>query len=684
MSGLAQMFEMFRNSRIALYGLGMETKRVICQLEGKFEIAGLLDGYRSSGRLYGKDIISFGQAVDSGVKLIVAVARPGSCRAIAKRIGNICRENGIALMDIRGNDLCQDAEVSYCLPVMPECTKSRLLELAGAYDVISVDLFDTLVMRQTMFAEDVAEIVSYRCQEKGIRIENFCGKRMESEKALSAEAAPTLTQICERVLEGVGAAGLTAAQLAETEWAVDYDLLVQRRQICEVIRELYRQGKEVFIVSDTYYTKEQIERMLEKCGIDFYTDCILSCCYQTGKKQKLFDVLKQKISGRSCIHIGDDPDADIAAAQRNGIPAFRIYSGAQLLELTGYLGLWDSIQSLSDRIRAGMFTAVLFNSPFLPGEGGGRLCVHDGYDAGWLFFAPVITDFVLWFDRQVKAEGIRNVLFTARDGYLIRKLYNAWTGDTSSVYFLTSRIAAIRAGVACEADIRSVGEMKYSGTLRRQLQERFGIQAGCSDTAQTLEDFTDSILANAARSGKNYKKYIDGLMLREGTAAFFDFVAKGTSQMYLSRLIPNPLKGFYFLRLEEEYMQNTGLDIVPFYGNGEKSDSIMFGRYYMLETVLTSPEAMVTDFDEQGAPCYAAETRKKEDIDCIMLVQRGIEQYFDTYTKICPRKAMQISKKLDEAFLALPGPVAIADRGFLNLKVEDPFFNRMTDLTDLI
>lgn len=685
MSGLSWMYETYQSSIIALYGLGTETRQVIRQLGNDFEIAGLLDGYRTGGRLYEKDIISLEQALDMGVKLILVVARPGSCRAIARRIGKICQENQVALMDIRGNNLCEIKKVSYCFPDQKECGKSWLLKQAETYDVISVDLFDTLVMRQTMFPEDVPEIAQYRWQEKGVRIENLCGRRLESEKALSASSAPSLTQIYERAIADFASLGVTPEELAQMEWSVDYDLLVPRREMCRVISELYRQGREVYIVSDTYYTKEQIEQILEKCGIDFVTDCILSCCHHTGKKQRLFEVLKEKTGGKTCVHIGDDPDADIAAAQRNHIASLRVYSGAQLMEQTGYLGLWDSMESLSDRIRGGMFTSVLFNSPFRPEEGGEKICVRRADETGYLFFAPVITDFVLWSDRQITEYGIQNVWFTARDGYLIRKLYDSWKPDRYPVYFLTSRIAAIRAGVETEADIRSVGEMKYSGTLRQQLRERFGITAECecNDTSQTLEDFTAQILEKAKSCRKNYKKYIDGLPVREGTVAFIDFVAKGTSQMYLSRLTSHPLKGFYFLRLEEEYMRKTGLDIVPFYENEEKADSVMFERYYMLETVLTSPEAMVTGFDEQGAPCYAKETRRKKDISCLLRVQRGIERYFHTYTKLCPREVMHINKKLDEAILSLPGAVTILDGDFLNLKVEDPFFNRTTDLTDL-
>ncbi len=40
----------------------------------------------------------------------------------------------------------------------------------------------------------------------------------------------------------------------------------------------------------------------------------------------------------------------------------------------------------------------------------------------------------------------------------------------------------------------------------------------------------------------------------------FDFVAKGTTQMYLQRLFPQHMKGFYFLQLEPEFMAEKGLD----------------------------------------------------------------------------------------------------------------------------
>ncbi len=682
------MFQKYKNSPIAIYGLGAETEKALPELEKDFQVIGLLDGYRESGMMYNKPIISMQQAMESHISLILVVARPGSCKAISKRIGSLCKENQIDLFDVRGRDLGAEKKLTYHFGRTDGITKSRMQQLIIGKGAISVDLFDTLVMRQTLFPEDIFEIVDYQLREKGIIIEDFCKKRLAGEKYLSKYSAPTLTDIYEYMKKTYNIPDMTPHELAELEWMADARMLIPRQEMCALIEEAFRQGKEVYIVSDTYYSKKQIIKMLEKCNITFYTDIFASCEYRTGKTQQLFECLKEKIHGRQCIHIGDDAVADIESAKKHGLAACQVYSGTELLEMTGYLGLWNRAESLADRIKTGMFTARLFNSPFQFEAKERKISVKNANDIGYLFFAPIISDFVIWFKKQIKEHGLHNVWFCARDGYLIKKLYDELDNDRKSVYFLTSRTAAIRAGMEDEEDIRYVANMKFSGTLREQLEERFGITVPegsiREDNGDDLLDYLQEILSKASVNRENYKKYIDGLPVEEGTVAFFDFVAKGTSQMYIERFAGRHLKGLYFLQLEERDMRGKGLDIQSFYREGEQEGSVVFENYYILEAMLTAPLPSVTGFDEKGAPHYAEETRKKEDIECFLAAQNGIIDYFKTYLKLCPETEINGNRELDEIFLGLIHNIAILDRRFLSLKVEDPFFHRNTDMTDLI
>lgn len=691
------MFSEYSGKKIALYGLGTETQKALADLEGIHEIVGLLDGFRTDGVFYGKRVISFEDAVSAGVVLIVVVARPGSCRAIAKKIGNRCRENGIVLMDIRGMDLLETKKTSYGFSGMKGVTKAELEEKIRDAEVVSFDLFDTLIMRQTLYSDDVAMYVDCRLQENGIYIDDFCRKRLTAEKELSRNSAPTLVEIYQTILDRSeinAALDFTAKQLADLEWNVDFGLLVPREDVCTIFRKTAAAGKKLYVVSDTYYGKNQLVQLLEKCGITDYTDILSSSDYGTGKLQGLFGILKDREQSEKYLHIGDDVAADVEGAGKWGVETCRIYSGLDLLELLGGMGFQNYEEKLSDHLKMGMFVARIFNSPFQFENGEAKLAISKAYDVGYLLCAPVISDFVLWFYGRIQDGQFHNIWFSARDGYLIKEMYGHLTKmrhkEDESVYFLTSRTAAVRAGVQCEKDIRYVDEMKFSGTLEENLKERFGIEMDDAECSSVLKDedglmkYKDAILDNTLREFHNYQKYIEKVDIKDGDIAFFDFVAKGTTQMFVQRLTDHRLKGFYFLQLEKEHMKGKELDICAFYEDGEADSCAIYNNYYILETLLTAPHPSVQGFDEAGNPVRAIETRSGKDIQCFGMAQQGILNYFKTYVELCPEKEGIVNRKLDEVFLDLVHKFNITDDDFLGLTLEDSFFNRMTDMMDVL
>lgn len=682
MSDLTQLLDKHKDNKIALYGLGIETEKLLAQLDGNYEIVGLLDSYRESGELYGKRIVSMEEVVGQGIRLIIVVARPGSCRAIAQRIEEVCREHNIELYDVRGKNLCNHTKVVYDLKHVCGITKMQLTQMIKNQDVLSVDLFDTLIMRQTLLPSDVVELVNCKLREQGIVIDGFVQRRMLSEKKLSQMKAPQLVEIYQDMLEGNLDNRISAAELAELEWQTDYELVIPRKDFCDYIEDFYNKGKKIYIVSDTYYTKSQLIKLLSKCEITCYTDILASCEYHTGKTQELFQRLLEITEAKSCLHIGDDSTADVENAMKNGLQACKICSGMDLMEQVGYFGMWEYFNNLSDRIRIGMFVARLFNSPFQFEAKDCKIRVENSEKLGYLFFAPMICDFVMWFAELIEHDHIENIWFCARDGYLIQKLYKKLYPDKETTYFLTSRIAAIRSGIRNIEDIKYVESMRFSGTVMEQLKKRFGIDA--KDERGRLLDYADEILIQTAKYRENTKRYISKLTKKEGDVAFFDFVAKGTCQMFVGHLLNQHLKGFYFLQLEKEQMKDKNLDIVSYYGDADKGNSAIFDDYYILETMLTAPQPSVIGFDDEGEPYYAEETRSEADILCFQKAQEGIESYFSTYLSICPKQMRIENKKLDEIFLKMIHLVDITDEAFLKLRVEDIFFNRMTDMPNLV
>lgn len=109
-----------------------------------------------------------------------------------------------------------------------------------------------------------------------------------------------------------------------------------------------------------------------------------------------------------------------------------------------------------------------------------------------------------------------------------------------------------------------------------------------------------------------------------------------------------------------------------------------FEHYYILETILTSEEPSIIEFDDNGSPIYAEESRTGEDKACIRKVQEGILDYFRQYIKFCPGAERTINRKLDASCLKLISDLEITARDFRSLRVEDAFFHRMTEMTDIL
>ena len=659
------------NSPVCLYGLGTETERFLIENSSHYNIVGLLDGFRTEGEMFGYPIITLQEAFEKNVSKIIVVARPGSCKVIAKRIGDFCRDNEISLVDVRNKDLLKSSKVSFGFSDLYGYTKQNLMEKIEIADVISFDLFDTLVTRTVYSYTDLFDLVDLRLKDEAISIPDFAQIRLRSEKELSKNTSPRVLQIYSELLKHVDTGSITPERLASLEWEIDLSTMVAREEMCTLLNEIRSKGKKVVLTTDSYYSYDQICQILKMTGIDNVDDALVSCEYGT---------LKKLYPQKKILHIGDDSYSDIDKATEHGIDSFKIYSGTDLFDDLGGLGIqWDE-NNLTDKVKIGLFISKLFNSPFQFENEDKKLSVRSSLDVGFLFCAPMISDFIYWMADESYEQNYDQILFCARDGYLLKMLFEKAAPEVKSYYFLSSRTAAIRSGIEDEQDIEYVDSMKYFGSEEDALKNRFGISLSDKETS----DRNSQILNRSNQLRQNYKYYIDKCGFEDNKIGLFDFVAKGTSQLYLRKLFTQHLKGFYFLQLEPEFMADKGLDIEPFYTDKEKNQSSIYDNYYILETILTAPHPQVLEFDDNGEPVYATETRKRKDLETISLAQEGIIDYFTRLSDLMSLDRYEVNKQLDEAILSLINKVKISDEGFMSLTVEDPFFGRMTDIKDLI
>jgi len=302
-SDLNELLKKCKDKRIGLYGLGTETERFLSEHGDNLNVEGLLDGFREDGEIYGYPVISLMDTIAKDISLIIVVARPGSCKAIAKRIGCFCKENDIALFDVRGKDLLAVNNVAYDFSGIKGDSKGKLHEVIDTAEVVSFDLFDTLITRRVISYTDIFDLMDIKLREMGIIIPDYTKLRLYAEKELSKGTAPKLTDIYAYVLKKTGGNFISAEELASMEFKLDLDTIITRRDVKKVYLDTLALGKTVVITTDSYYTLPQIEEILGKVGIGKPDKIFDSCEYGTSKTQDLYRLLCDEYSGKRIVHV---------------------------------------------------------------------------------------------------------------------------------------------------------------------------------------------------------------------------------------------------------------------------------------------------------------------------------------------------------------------------------------------
>lgn len=633
----------FKN--IYLYGLSLSTKYIIDNCSG-FNICGLLDGVKTFGSLYGINIYDINELPSKKADLIIIVARKGTTKVISRRISKFCKDNNIDLYDIYGNDILKETKPLFVNNSYFDLNEQSLRDEIDRHEVISFDIFDTLLMRKLLFPRDVFEIVARECV--GIPFD-FVSERLLAEHELMINGYPAITDIYSRLSEKNG--GYNISYLYKTELDVEREVIIARKKIVEIYNYAIQNSKEVYLVSDMYFPKDILNSFLTYNGILGYNDIIVSCDYGLSKENGLFKILRDRIENKSCLHIGDNEEADSKYPKPFGIDSFLIKSAYDMTEISLYRDILDVV-SFNSKLTVGLFISKIFNDPFALYHSEGRCHINTAVELG-NFIAPVISDFVLWMTNKASEDGCSDILLASRDGFLVKKMLDAvhYT-DIGYHYFLTSRVAAVVSELLTADDIMQSADLPYTGTPEEMMKNRYAINDddikkyddSFADIRTYIEAHMDIILESSRHKHDNYRKYIESLDINwRNRIGFFDFVSSGTTQLGLKKTIATDLYGYYVVNILDDNLQKKALNICAMLGKGLAYEikTNVYDKYVLLESILSSDMPSLKYFDDQGCPVYGEEYRTSAEINKIISIQDSIVEFFTEYYELCNKTDRQ-------------------------------------------
>ncbi|PRE16403.1 hypothetical protein C6P78_13530 [Burkholderia multivorans] len=336
-----------------------------------------------------------------------------------------------------------------------ECSFEDAKRLIEGANVVSFDVFDTLIHRIVARPADVFDLVAAKLRHHddaafaselidSFPVNRFMAEIQAREKkyGLSNSYEVTYEEIYAELAVQLGGDGRLIDRFKAAELEVERDVVRCNPIMLQLVQYARALGKPVVLCSDMYLPSDAIRELLASCGYP-ELQLVVSCEAGASKHEgTLFSFAAEKVGQTTCgmVHFGDNLHADVNMAQLAGVKGVH-FDYLQRIEMdflrdTGFPA--DAIPRTSSLILGGTRTALMeaMNKQKDP-----------WYDVGLQVFGPLFLGYFIWMMHQLKLDRVEKILFLARDGYFFYQLYRQYAEQMGvavpSEYVYVSRAATL-------------------------------------------------------------------------------------------------------------------------------------------------------------------------------------------------------------------------------------------------
>jgi FMN phosphatase YigB (HAD superfamily) len=449
--------------------------------------------------------------------------------------------------------------------------------------LITFDVFDTLIERPFENYQNLFMLIAPQAfQLTGLTRERFIEMRQRARafaepRRINEEVTLQLryAALCDKA----GIPAEHAAVLAAYEFETDLSLMRPRGMGVALFELALAMGKRVALISDIYYTSDQVALMLEKCGIRGYERLFTSS--DEGKLKHsgtLFALVQERMQAEagSIVHVGDNEHSDVKMARAAGWTPFHLQSAFDAFQNRSKLASvlkYDDAPTQS--LMRGLIAHRFHDNPkaaLTP-----TWCEGDAYRFGYSIAGPIFWGFAQWVLIKAMQDGVTDLYFLARDGDIVKRIYERIAqqvpGAPAAHYLLASRRSVNVATLKTVEDALALLKVNFTPCpVGRLLQVRFGIEperlsradlaAGQYGAPTELANFQlhqsrlESVVRSlwpliAENSGEEWTA-LESYYRKEGLfdhpqAAIVDIGHNGTMQQSLARMTGIPFPGYYFV-----------------------------------------------------------------------------------------------------------------------------------------
>lgn len=659
-----EAFQKFKDKKIVLYGLGQYTATLL-NMTDEYCFVGLLDGDEKNiaTEVYGLKVLSIEEAVEKA-DLIVINTSTFYWNIIYERIKDVkipvYYANGEpAKMQMhRGGVLSKDEK---------EITIEKVRQAIDKNEVISFDLYDTLIMRTICNPNDIFKLVELKLEEQIEEKMTYREMRNNVVANLKDENY-TLDDLYSKMKELYTA--VDVSDLKKVELEVEKSVTVARKDVVDLFNYAVSCGKEVYILSDMYLPKTFVMTLLEQCNIKIEAEHVWISGEE--KKNKFSGSLwkyyqEYVIQGKAALHIGDSVKADVEMAKQYGVDAIKIPSAAKMMENVLSTNIWGEITSVYASLTIGIVMNELFNSPFAWQEIDGKYIVRTCEKFGKVVFGNVILTYLLWIIKECKKQNISQLMFLSRDGfflerhylYLVHQLHDYRMPDEQYLYTSRKAILSLMANEDKEA-LEALKTFSFKGNFKDYLKMRFNCEVSKSDVnalkecilpgdeqlvTQWLEPYKQCIQDKLSEHKKAYSKYLEQFCA-SSDSAIVDICYTGTIQYWMSKALNLTIKGFYFVAdVSDNNKFFKDNNMIPCFQTDKTAEkSMIWKNHKIVESLLTAPYGMMNCVEESGEITAFEIGENQKNFMERELINSGIRGFIKDYVLMLNKLGLSVDK----------------------------------------
>ena len=490
------------------------------------------------------------------------------------------------------------------------------LLLAENADIVTFDVFDTLITRRVLHPADVFSLVSLLKTEDLNLSFDFREARIKAERELykSGNTYCNINDIYDSLGKAYGLSNETSDALKNAEIFSEEKLVCPREDVKSFVSKLYESGKKIVFVSDMYLSSLQIKRLLEICG---YPDEIELIVSNELKKSKfdgsLWEYFFNIHSDKKTLHFGDSKRGDydmVKKFNRDAVlldnPADRFISS----EMYGNLCDYDNGKFGNSLLLGKLCNETLYNNTFSDEYN------HKSLTGLWL--GSVLSCFMRWL---INTRDDSLLLFVTREGYILRPMYleyckAAGIEPQKNCLFYASRKATAAASIRTEKDIEDILDIVYiDGTVKALFESRLGYSIDDVKTGsitislpkdkktviEIISKHSNSIISKSNVLRNDYCDYVNKCRNDNEchNLTIVDIGYSGTAQYYLSKILSSHISGKYLLTNPNPYPEKIGCKV---YSLSNTADTVhpVYDNHVLFEASMQVPFGQLDCISKNG------------------------------------------------------------------------------------